>query len=259
MRDIYSQNFSVVPFGDMGIRIQLSTKISPEVNQWIRSFSLLLEKEKLPGVVEWIPTYTAITLFYDPCVISYTEVANKLMEIRTKLEKVDLPPAEIIHIPTCYGGEKGPDLRVVAEHNGLSEEEVIQIHCGSNYLIYMMGFTPGFPYLGGMSPQIATPRLSAPRAKVPAGSVGIAGEQTGIYSMETPGGWQLIGKTPVPLYDQHQETPILLKAGNYLKFVPISEEEFKHIQLSVKIGTYQVVKEMLSALAAHEIDIKRVE
>src|SRR5690554_4672828 len=108
MREIYSQNVSIVPFGDMGIRMQLSTLISPEVNQWIRSFSLLLEQEKLPGVVEWIPTYTAITLFYDPYLISYTEMVNKLMQIRTKLEKADLPPAEIIHIPTCYGGEKGP-------------------------------------------------------------------------------------------------------------------------------------------------------
>lgn len=225
--------------GDTGIRVQLGSTISPETNQLIRSFSLLLEQDKHPGLIEWIPTYTSITVFYDPYVISYDELTAYLHSIAASLHQADLPEAEIIHIPTCYGGELGPDLDNVARHNGLTPEEVIKIHSQPMYLIYMMGFTPGFPYLGGMSKRIATPRLEVPRSKVPAGSVGIAGEQTGIYAMETPGGWQIIGRTPLKLYDPLREPSILLKAGNYVKFVPIPYDRYKQIEEAVEKGSYQ--------------------
>ncbi|GGK22138.1 allophanate hydrolase [Caldalkalibacillus thermarum] len=231
--------FKITPLGDTGIRVQLGNTISPGINQLIRSFSLLLEQDKHPGIIEWIPTYTSITLFYDPYVIGYEELTAYLGHIKGKLHQADTPAADVIHIPTCYGGKLGPDLENVARHNGLAPDEVIKIHSEPLYLIYMLGFTPGFPYLGGMSKRIATPRLDVPRSLVPAGSVGIAGEQTGIYPMETPGGWQIIGRTPVKLYDPSREPSILLKAGNYVKFVPISYDEYTRIEKAIEQGCYQ--------------------
>lgn len=230
--------FKVSAFGDSGLRIQFGETISPETNQQIRSFVVLLEQEKIYGILEWIPTYTALSIVYDPYVISYADLEQFVMNLKEKMARIDLPKAEVVHIPTCYGGDKGPDLAQVADHNGLTEEEVVKIHSGTNYLIYMMGFTPGFPYLGGMSKKIATPRLTVPRPKIAPGSVGIAGEQTGIYSMETPGGWQIIGRTPLKLYDPDRDPPILLKAGNYIRFHPVSEEEYEDILETVRNGTF---------------------
>lgn len=230
------------PLGDSAVRVQFGDEISPEINQKVRSFSLLLEEEKIRGIIEWIPTYTAVTLFYDPYMITYYRIVKKIEELYQKHANAEVPPSEIIFIPTYYGGKDGPDIKTVAAHNELSVEEVIEIHTGSEYLIYMMGFTPGFPYLGGISQKIATPRLQTPRMKVPPGSVGIAGEQTGIYSLETPGGWQLIGRTPLRLYNPNQVSPMLLQAGNYLKFVSISKQEYDRIKADVRAGTYELKK-----------------
>ena len=144
----------------------------------------------------------------------------------------------MIEIPTAYGGEFGPDLELVAQHNNLSAAEVVQIHSDTRYLIYMIGFMPGFPYLGGMSPRIATPRKTTPRLKLPAGSVGIAGNQTGIYPAESPGGWQIIGRTPLELFRPTREPPAILQAGDYLTFVSVTPEEFAVIEEAVRDGTY---------------------
>ena len=135
-----------------------------------------------------------------------------------------------IEIPVCYGGEFGPDLSVVAESNGLTEEEVIHIHSNGTYIVYMIGFAPGFPYIGGMPSEIATPRKSSPRLKIPSRSVGIAGSQTGIYPIETPGGWQLIGSTPLKLFSIHHNPPTLLQAGDHVRFKPISYEEYRYLE-----------------------------
>lgn len=138
---------------------------------------------------------------------------------------------KIVEIPVCYGGEYGPDLSFVAEHNGLSPEEVIAIHSGGTYLVYMLGFLPGFAYMGGMDERIATPRLASPRARIPAGSIGIAGGQTGIYPLASPGGWQLIGRTPVKMFAMEGETgKFALSAGDRVKFVPISEEQYREME-----------------------------
>lgn len=140
----------------------------------------------------------------------------------------------VVEIPTVYGGEFGPDLGFVASHNHLTEADVVSIHSGTDYLVYMMGFIPGFTYLGGMDPRIATPRLSSPRTHIPAGSVGIAGEQTGTYPSDSPGGWQIIGRTPLSMYDASREEAALLKAGDYVRYVPIDESAFHCIK---KLGT----------------------
>lgn len=165
---------------------------------------------------------------------------TKLAELENNLDKVEIPQPRIIEIPTLYGGDYGPDLPYVAEHNGITTEDVIKIHCSVDYLIYMLGFTPGFPYLGGMSEKIAAPRLSVPRTKIPAGSVGIAGKQTGIYPIESPGGWQLIGRTPLKLYDPKRQPPIVLQAGDYIRFVPISIDKYNEISELILQDSYKI-------------------
>lgn len=198
-----------------------------------------LESNKIEGIVEVVPTYRSLMIHYDALTIGYDDLVKKLKSLEDKLEDISLPEPEVIVIPTVYGGEYGPDIENVAQHNGIAVEEVIKIHSSKEYLIYMLGFTPGFPYLGGMDEKIATPRLKSPRTKINKGSVGIAGSQTGIYPIDSPGGWQLIGRTPLKLYEPNREVPILLKAGNYIKFAPISESEYKVIEESLNNGTYK--------------------
>lgn len=236
--------FVIEAYGDRGLRIQLGDSISKETNERIRSLSALLEKENNSGIIEWIPTYTAITIYYDPVQTTYEDLKARMIFLYKGLSDIAIPPAEIITIPVCYGGTYGPDIEHVAAENQLTEEEVIKIHSERDYLIYMMGFAPGFPYLGGMSKKIATPRLASPRTKIPAGSVGIAGSQTGVYPLESPGGWQIIGRTPLNLYDPESETPILLRTGNYVRFKPITEKEYDNIAQEVSRNTYQVMKEL---------------
>lgn len=231
--------FEMNMYGDRGIRIQLGDTISKKTNKRIRNFSALLEKEKIPGVIEWIPTYTALSIYYDPFLISYDLLQDRMKSLYEKLSQVDLPPAEMIEIPVFYGGKYGSDLEFVAEHNRLTTQEVINLHTDTEYLIYMMGFSPGFPYLGGMSEEIAAPRLATPRAKIPAGSVGIAGSQTGVYPTESPGGWRIIGRTPLKLYNPNSNSPILLRTGNYIRFLSITEVEYEEIAAAILQGTYQ--------------------
>lgn len=175
---------------------------------------------------------------YDPMVFTYSEVVAELEKLVEEASTATLPPARLIEIPTVYGDKWGPDLEDVAKYNGLTPEEVISIHSNADYLVYFLGFTPGFPFLGGMSEKIATPRLPTPRISIPAGSVGIANNQTGLYPTESPGGWRLIGRTPLRFYDPSWEQPFLLQAGDYVRFVPIDEEEYLAIEAEVKENRY---------------------
>lgn len=225
--------------GDKALTVEYGNEISEDISSKIRSMVVALELNKIEGVVEIVPTYRSLMVHYNPLAIGYDNLVKNLKSLEGKLNDISLPEPEIIEIPTLYGGEYGPDIENVAQHNGISIEEVIKIHSSKEYLIYMLGFTPGFPYLGGMDERIATPRLKVPRTKISKGSVGIAGSQTGIYPIDSPGGWQLIGRTPLKLYEPNREVPILLKAGNYIKFVPISESKYKAIGESVDNGTYK--------------------
>ncbi len=224
--------------GDTSLSVEFGNEISESINHDIRAYKIALEKAGIPGIVETVPTYRSLMVHYDPSVIRYGELRKKLETLLGEMDEIVIPPSPVLEIPVLYGGEMGPDLPFVAKHSGLSEEEVIRIHSSAEYLIYMLGFTPGFTYLGGMSEKIATPRLKQPRVKIPAGSVGIAGTQTGIYPIDSPGGWQLIGRTPVKMYDPGRETPILPEAGQYMKFYPITQAEYDAILKDVEAGSY---------------------
>lgn len=223
--------------GDKSIVVEFGNKIDEEINKRVISFMKEIEKSKINNFVEeMVPTYRSLTINYNPLKISYANMKNSLLEIESCMEIDESDRTKVHEIPVAYGGKYGEDLDYVAKYNNLSVEEVIKIHSSKEYLIYMLGFTPGFPYLGGMDERIATPRLKTPRTKIPGGSVGIAASQTGIYPTDSPGGWQLIGRTPLKLYDTNKESPILLNAGDKIKFVPITEEEYKKISLELYGG-----------------------
>jgi KipI family sensor histidine kinase inhibitor len=225
--------------GDSALVVEFGDAISPEINGRVRGMYLAVGQAKVPGIVSLTPTYRSLLVQYDPMVMPYRKMLEALQKLEGNLEKMELPDPNVLEIPTLYGGDCGPDLQHVCGHSGLIEEEVIRIHSSRDYLIYMLGFAPGFPYLGGMDERIATPRLKTPRVRIESGSVGIAGQQTGVYPMVSPGGWQLIGRTPIRLYDPKREPPILYKTGDYLKFVPIGKEEYERILKQVEEGSYQ--------------------
>ena len=215
--------------GDRGLLVEFGAAIDPEINRKVRQIFLSLEETPIEGVIEVIPTYRSILIAYNPFQTDPETLKREILDRENNLDKWEILLPETVEIQVAYGDEFGPDLEFVAQYNKLTPEEVIQIHTSGTYLIYMIGFTPGFPFLGGLSEKIFTPRLEKPRQLVPAGSVGIANNQTGIYSIDSPGGWQLIGKTPIKLYDPTGSPPILLKAGNYLKFKSISKKEYQEI------------------------------
>ncbi len=225
--------------GDGALVMEFGNCISEEINERIRAMTIAIETKHIQGIVEVVPTYRSLMVHYNPMIIEYDMLLRTLQTLEEELKNIELPAPQVIEIPTLYGGDYGPDIETVAKHNELTVEEVVRIHTSKEYLIYMLGFTPGFPYLGGMDKKIATPRLESPRTKIKGGSVGIAGNQTGIYSIDSPGGWQLIGWTPVKIYDENAQKPILLKAGNYIKFKEIDEEEYRLIEASINDRTYE--------------------
>jgi inhibitor of KinA len=227
------------PLGDTALRLQLGEGIDPELNRRVRAACAALERAALRGVVEWVPSYTAVTVYYQPHMVRYPELCRSVEAAVAAGEDLPVPAGRTVTLPVLYGGEQGPDLTFVAEHHRLSVDEVIELHSRPDYLVYMIGFAPGFPYLGGLPEQLATPRLEKPRLSVPKGSVGIGGPQTGVYSVDSPGGWRLIGRTPVPLYEPTRERPALLEAGDQVRFRPVGAAEYAEIDASVKKGTWK--------------------
>ena len=214
------------PRGDNAVLITFGNEINENINQEIRKYLYALEKAQINGIVEVIPSYCQVNVIYDSEIFYYEEIMDKLYEISNSYSEIRIPEPQTVKIPVLYGGVYGPDIENVARVNDLSTEQVIEFHSSGRYLIYMLGFTPGFPYLGGMNEKIAAPRLKEPREKIWAGSVGIAGNQTGIYPIASPGGWQIIGRTPLKLFDQDRKPEILLKSGDYISFYPITLEEY---------------------------------
>lgn len=226
------------PLGDAAVVLEFGEGISPATHRAIQAVGAYLAQHPFVGLRECVPAFTTLTVYYDPWLASedaqhqpYEYVAAILRQLLPAALATEVAAAApTIEIPVCYGGEFGPDIEAVACHAQMSVNEIIALHSAPNYLVHMIGFAPGFPYLGGLDARLATPRKAQPRRLVPAGSVGIAGAQTGIYSLPTPGGWQLIGRTPLRLFNPEWNQPSLLQAGQHLRFVSISATEYQRRQ-----------------------------
>jgi inhibitor of KinA len=234
------QGTRVLDAGEQGLVVEFGTEIDPVANAQVHRLARILTFQMPGQILEVVPTYRSLMVFFDPLVITRKSLQEHIARFLSNFEAVFAgnETRRVITIPVSYGGEFGPDLEFVARHNGITEDEVVAIHTSTRYLVYMLGFTPGFPYLGGMPESIAAPRLDVPRIKVPAGSVGIAGKQTGIYPIESPGGWQLIGRTAVKLFDAMAGNPFLVTAGDYLQFVAVSADEYVVLKHQVDSGNY---------------------
>lgn len=224
--------------GDSALVVEFGREISENINARVHALDAAVREKHIIGVTETVPTFRSLTVFYDPSVLSGERLKRKLLKLCKGLSVSAAADKKIIEIPVLYGGDFGEDLKDVAMHAGLSEEDVVKIHAGTDYRIFMLGFLPGFVYLGGMDKRIACPRLSSPRTKIHAGAVGIGGEQTGIYPLSSPGGWRLIGTTPVRPYDNTRTPPVLFSASEYIRFVPVTENEYREIEQQVQNGTY---------------------
>ena len=233
--------FSIQPVSETAVKVEFGKEIAPEIHYKVKALMDHLDKAPFPGFIEYVASFASVTVFYDLCAIkkiqqlerfadksqpAYQFVGELLREVTGSLPVYTEGAARVVKIPVCYGGQYGPDLEYVAECNQLTVQEVIDVHSRGRYLVYMLGFAPGFPYLGGMSERIAAPRRQSPRLSIPAGTVGIAGKQTGVYPIETPGGWQLIGRTPLELFCPQKNPPTLLRAGDIIEFQPISHQEY---------------------------------
>lgn len=220
-----------LPFGDNALVVEFGNTISPAVNRKVIALSESIQEVGIQGVEELVGTYRSLLVRYDPLMTTCEQLVSRIKEIERKLKtSIVEREGKRVTFPVVYGGEYGPDLSYVARYHRLTEEQVVRLHSEVEYRVYMIGFVAGFPYLGEVADEIATPRHETPRLKVPAGSVGIAEKQTGAYPCEAPGGWQIIGRTPLKLFNPHQQPPTLVEPGDIVKFEPISEMEFKTIE-----------------------------
>ena len=232
--DQVSEYPRIIPANDSAILIEFGNSIDFEINAKVYALQTEIERSGISrSVIEFIPSYRSLLVEYDNTEHTYAELHDQISEIaeRVAITKVSTngDAGEIHEIPVAYGGEYGPDLETVANHARLTVDEVIEIHSCTDYHVFMLGFAPGFPYLGGMDERIACPRLATPRTLVPAGAVGIAESQTGVYPNPSPGGWQLIGRTPMKLFDVDADPPSAMLPGTKVNFVPISREQYDEI------------------------------
>jgi len=219
-----SLGMRVVEASDRSLLVVLGEEISAEAHRKVLRLAPLLKSAH--GVVNVHPAYTSILIDFDPLAIGHRDLERMAAELNAQAVAAPLPEPRTVEIPVCYGGEYGPDLEEVAALHGRTAEDVAAIHASAEYLVYFLGFSPGFPYLGGMPESIAAPRLATPRRRVPAGSVAIGGRQTGVYPLASPGGWRIIGRTPLWLFRPDQDPPALLQMGDHVKFIPISKGDF---------------------------------
>jgi inhibitor of KinA len=208
----------LLPLGDSALLIQFGDQIDLEINQRIHALDALLRANSISGIVEMVPAYATLLIHYDPLASTYAQISDWVYAEMDRVESSASRKPRQIEVPVRYGGVLGPDLEWIAAHNHLSVADVIRLHTNQTYTVYMMGFTPGFPYMGKLHASLITPRLDSPRTLVRAGSVAIAGEQTGIYPIDSPGGWQVIGWTSLRLFDPSSDTPFLFAPGDEARF-----------------------------------------
>jgi len=215
---------------DQSLLIYFGHQITLDAHDRVRKLLALLETEPIPGVRNLHPAYCSVLVKFDPLHWHPDELQNILRQYIGRLENVRLPEPREVEIPVCYGGAHGPDLIDVSSIHGITPAQVIALHSSSTYLVYFLGFVPGFAYLGGLPEALVTPRLATPRRKVPPGSVGIAGSQTGVYPFSTPGGWRLLGRTPVSMFRADRKELSLLSIGDRVRFTPISPEQYAALE-----------------------------
>jgi KipI family sensor histidine kinase inhibitor len=220
------------------VAVELGEEISVEVNTRVRALEFLIQEKALPGVVETVPAFCSLLVYYDPLVVGYDDLCAALDELAEQTGALALPPSRGVELPCCYDPELGLDVVAAAARLDLGVGELVRLHAGAEYLVYFIGFTPGLPYMTGMPERIHLPRLETPRTKVPAGSVGIGGIQCCVYSVESPGGYWLLGRTPLRLYDPGSPEPVLLRPGDRVTFRPIARGEFDAIAAAVEARAY---------------------
>lgn len=223
----------ILPAGDRAVLIELGTEITPEINRRVHFLANKIKENRAAGIGETISSYCSLLIDYDPFSLSFAQVSSWVEGLLTHEAPIEGSSRTVKEIPVLYGGPWGPDLSFVAQYNNLDTEEVIRLHVRETYLVYVVGFSPGFAAMGTVPEKIQAPRLSSPRTKVSAGSVGIGGMQTGIYAVESPGGWQLIGRTPLKLFDLYCVPPSFFQTGDYVRFYAITEKEFMEISKSL--------------------------
>ncbi len=211
----------VVALGDSCVSIQFERAIDPLVNAHCVALAMSLEALTLSGVRDVVPSYNAVTVHFDPRVIDRRAISAEISTLARTATAAPESSSRLVEVPVSYGGEAGPDLEAIAEFARSAAADVVRLHAATPFRVYMLGFLPGFAYMGPVDARIAMPRLDSPRLRVPAGSIGIAGTQTGIYPCDAPGGWRIIGRTALKLFDPTREEPFLLKAGDRVKFVPV--------------------------------------
>jgi inhibitor of KinA len=219
-----------VPASDASLLVSFGERISVEPNEQVRRLVLLLEREPITGVRNVHPAYCSVLVVFEPRQITHAKLEAKLRDRLRRTAVLQFPPPRDVKIPVCYGGEFGPDLEEVAKLHAMTRDEVVALHGSVTYRAYFLGFTPGFAYLGELPEPLVTPRLPSPRKQVPAGSVGIAGNQTGVYPFATPGGWRLLGRTPLQIFRADREGLSLIAMGDRVRFVPISRERFAELE-----------------------------
>ena len=212
-------NRKIMPLGDSAVLVQLGDEIELATNQRVHALANLIDMSSVHGIIETVPAYGTLLVHYDPLILAFAEIKDYLLAKMAQVAENQTHKPRRIKVPVRYGGEYGIDLSSVASQCQLQIEEVIQIHSGKIYTVFMMGFTPGFPYMGKLDDAIITPRLKTPRTRVLAGTVAIAGSQTGIYPIDSPGGWQLIGWTPLQLFNPESESPFLFSPGDEVRFI----------------------------------------
>ncbi len=217
------------PFGDRGVLLEWENEIDPNINQQVSEFGEALEKAQIPGLLELVLSYQSITIIFDPLLTTYHEIKQAAEKLKPESERAETALNTRVHrIPVCYEQGYSLDMKEVLDQTGLQENELIKIHTSSNYKVYMTGFTPGFAYLGELPENLEVKRKPSPRTHVPAGSIAIAGKQTGVYSLSSPGGWQIIGRTPLSLARLNDPDPFKIHAGDIVRFFSISKEDFEN-------------------------------
>jgi inhibitor of KinA len=227
--------FRIVEAGDSALVVEFEERIDPAVNARVVAVADRLRAEPVTGIRDVVPSYRSVTVYFDPLRTSYDVLVARLEREASAPVPRARPETDVVRIPVCYGGEFGPDLAEVAAFGGISESAVIGLHTGRSYLVFMLGFAPGMAYMGVVDSRIAAPRRETPRVRVPRGSVGIAGSQTGVYPAETPGGWQIIGRTPLKPFDLSRPDPFLMKAGDSVMFFAIDRAEFDRLERSSQL------------------------